>query len=82
MKGDSFKTCRICGKKIGIITRGIYRKVIVDAEAVEVIADPEGEEFIRVDGSKVRGKEAEPGIIQQKTEWAYRPHSKTCGVDP
>lgn len=75
---DSFKKCRICGKRIGIITQGIYRKVVVDEEAVEVIADPEGETFIRIDGSKLIGKEAAPGTIGP--EWAYRPHRRSCGV--
>ena len=76
MKGDSFKRCRFCGKQIGIITWGVYRKVVVDAETVEVVPDPEGEEFVRIDGSKFRGKEAKPGTLQ--TEPAYRPHRKTC----
>lgn len=47
--------CRKCGRPVSVITYGIYRKVLVDAKAVEVIADPEGEEFVRHDGSKVRG---------------------------
>ena len=76
---DSINRCRICGKKIGIITQGIYRKVLVDADAVEVVADPHGEAFIRIDGSKLIGKEAEPGTIG--CEYAYRPHRKTCGAD-
>ena len=73
---SSFKTCRWCGKKIGIITWGVYRKVVVDAEAVDVVPDPEGEEFVRIDGSKMRGREAPMGTIQ--AEPAYRPHRKTC----
>ena len=76
---DSFKRCRICGKPIGIITCGVYRKVIVDADALDVIPDPDGEEFVRIDGSKILGREAEIGTIQ--TEPAYRPHRKTCGVE-
>ena len=76
---DSFKKCRICGKPIGVIEWGVYRKVTVDAEAVAVVPDPEGEDFIRIDGSKIRGREAEPGTLQ--TEYAYRQHRKTCGVD-
>ena len=80
MNGDSFKRCRICGKKIGIITQGIYRKCLVDADAVEIVADPEGETFVRIDGCKVIGKEIEPGIIQAGTEWAYRPHRRSCEV--
>lgn len=76
---DSFKKCRICGKPIGVIEWGVYRKVTVDAEAVAVVPDPEGEDFVRIDGSKIRGREAEPGTLQ--TEYAYRMHRKTCGVD-
>ena len=78
MKGDSFKRCRVCGQPIGIISWGVYRKVIVDARAVDVVPDEYGEEFVRIDGSKIRGREAEPGTLQ--TEPAYRPHRKTCGV--
>lgn len=76
---ETVHNCRFCGKPIMVVVWGIYRKVVVDAEAVEVIADPEGEEFVRIDGTKVRAREAEPGIIQG-TEWAYRIHRKTCGV--
>ncbi len=50
----------------------------MDAEAVDVVPDKYGEEFVRIDGSKMRGIEAEPGTLQ--TEQAYRPHRKTCGV--
>ena len=73
---NGFKECRFCGKQIGVITYGVYRKVVVDAEAVDVIPDPNGEEFVRIDGSKIRGKEAEPGTLQ--TEPAYRPHRRSC----
>ena len=79
MKGDSFKKCRICGKPVGIITWKAYRKIIVDAEAVDIVPDPKGEEFVRIDGSKIRGREAEIGTIQ--SEPAYRMHRKTCGVE-
>ena len=81
MNGDSFKRCRICGKKIGIITQGIYRKVIVDADPVEVIADPEGQTFVRIDGSKVIGVVAdfyEDNRVD--AEYAYRPHRRSCEV--
>ena len=78
---DSLKRCRACGKMIGIITEGIYRKVIVDAEAVEVVADRYGETFVRIDGSKLIGREIEVGEIQAGAEWAYRPHRRSCGVD-
>ena len=69
--------CRWCGKEIGVITWGVYRKVVVDAEAVNIVPDPEGEEFVRIDGSKVRGREAS---FEEGGEPAYRQHRKTCGV--
>lgn len=78
MKND-IHTCRFCGKKIGIITWGVYRKVVVDAAAVFVVPDAEGEEFVRIDGSKVRGREAEIGTIG--AEPAYRIHRKSCAVE-
>ena len=80
---DSFKRCKFCGKQIGIITWGVYRKVVVDAEAVEIVPDAEGEEFVRIDGSKVRGRERDMKSLDDmgRAEWAYRPHRKTCGVD-
>lgn len=77
MKEASFRQCRLCGRQIGVIEWGVYRKVLVDAEAVDVVPDRHGEEFVRIDGSKIRGREAEPGTLQ--TEPAYRPHRKTCG---
>lgn len=64
--------CRKCGRMVDVITWGIYRKVLVDAEAVEVIADPQGEQFVRIDGSKIRATEAAAGTIG--AEYAYRPH--------
>ena len=71
--------CRYCGKQIGIITWGIYRKIVVDAEAVMVAPAEEGEEFIRIDGSKIRGVEV-PYEDAVDAEPAYRPHRKTCSV--
>lgn len=78
MKND-IHSCKFCGKKIGIITWGIYRKIVVDADAVMIQPDPEGETFIRIDGSKVQGREVayEEAVT---AEPAYRPHRKTCGV--
>ena len=72
--------CRFCGKKIGIITWGVYRKIVVDAEAVMVVPDEEGEEFVTIEGRKIRGREVayEEAVL---AEPAYRPHRKTCGVD-
>ena len=74
---SGMKICRFCGKPIGIITWGVYRKVVVDAEAVMVAADPEGEEFVRVDGTKIKGKEVayEDAVM---AEPAYRIHRFSC----
>lgn len=77
---DGVKTCKFCGKKIAVITWGIYRKSVVDAEVVDVIPDPDGEDFVRYDGSKIRGREAEIGTIG--TEPAYRIHGRSCGRKP
>lgn len=74
---DSVNTCRFCGRQIGIITWGIYRKIVVDAEAVDVVPDPNGEIFIRIDGSKIRGREVSLDS-DSKHEAAYRPHRITC----
>lgn len=72
--------CKFCGKKIGIITWGVYRKIVVDAETVMVVPDEEGEEFVTIEGRKIRGREVayEEAVM---AEPAYRPHRKTCGVD-
>ena len=75
---DAIRKCRFCGQDVAVITWGVYRKVVVDAAAEMVVADPEGEEFVRIDGSKIRGVEAQPGTLQ--TEVAYRPHRKSCEV--
>ena len=77
---NGMKICRKCGKQISIITWRAYRSVLVDPEAVDVVPDPDGEEFVRNDGSKVRGREADIGTIQ--TEPAYRMHRTTCGRKP
>lgn len=74
----AIKRCKFCGKPIGIIEWGIYRKVVVDAEVVYVYADPGGEEFVRIDGSKVQGHEAGIDCVFP-TEPAYRPHRWSCG---
>ena len=80
MKASAIRTCRHCGEKVMIIEWGIYRKVLVDAEVVNVRADPDGQEYIRIDGSKVRGYAAP--IDMPNTEPAYCPHSRTCGLEP
>ena len=79
MRDQSVKPCRKCGKPVSVITWGVYRKVLVDAEVVDVIPDPHGEEFVREDGSKMRGIEEEHGSLM--AEPAYRPHRKTCPVE-
>ena len=76
MKGNAMK-CRFCGKEIAVITWGVYRKIVVDAEAEWIIPAEEGEDFVRIDGSKVRGRPAEGEEIGEP---AYRIHGKTCGV--
>ena len=79
MKKDTgVQLCRKCGKPIAIISTRPYRKIVVDASGVEIQPDPLGEEFIRIDGSKVRAKESaryDDDTIQ--VEYAYRPHR--CG---
>lgn len=79
---DSTKICRLCGKPIAIITWGVYRKVVVDAEAVMVEANPEGEEFVRIDGSKVKGFEVDFISDSEGAEPAYRMHGRSCDRRP
>ena len=78
---DSFKRCRKCGKMIGIIRERAYRKIIVDADPVDVFPDNLGETFIRYDGSKMRGTQAtrydDDRVV---AEIVWRPHR--CGVNP
>ena len=76
---ETIHSCRFCGKPIMVVAWGIYRKVVVDAEAVMVAADPEGEEYVRIDGTKIRAREV-PYESEEKAEPAYRIHRKTCGV--
>ena len=72
---DTVRLCRKCGKPVYVITWGVYRSVLVDAQAVMVTANPEGEEFVREDGSKVLGWEDD---YEEAAEPAYRMHRKTC----
>lgn len=69
------KVCRKCGQMIDIIEWGVYRKIVVDAVPYYVMADPDGEQFIRIDGSKVKAKEVP--FETDGTEPAYKPHK--CG---
>lgn len=70
--------CKKCGKPISIITWGIYRKSIVDAEPVWVRADANGEEYVRIDGCKLKALPVEIDG-EGKAEPAYRLHGKSCG---
>lgn len=76
---ETFRLCRKCGRPVSVIEWGVYRKILVDAEAVEVVPDSQGEDFVRVDGSKVRGREIRMEEEGQNREMAYRPHAKRCG---
>ena len=75
---DSVKKCRFCGKEIALITWGVYRKIVVDAEAEWIVPDEAGDEFVRIDGSKMRGRKAP---AEEQGEPAYRIHRMSCGVD-
>ena len=74
---DSFKRCKRCGKMIGIIRERVYRKIIVDAEAHSIVPDALGDIYVRIDGSKTRGRDAE---YPETGCPAYKPHK--CGVNP
>ena len=69
------KVCRKCGQMIDIIEWGVYRKIVVDAVPYYIKADPDGEQFVRIDGSKVKAKEVH--FETDGTEPAYKPHK--CG---
>ena len=71
---DTFRLCRKCGKPVAVIERGLYRKILVDAEAVPVAVDPYGAEYLRADGSKILALEIAYDCDTVKTEPAYRPH--------
>ena len=43
---SAINKCRKCGKEVGVITWGIYRKVLVDMEVYAVEPDPDGEIFV------------------------------------
>ena len=69
---SSMKVCRKCGQMIDIITCGVYRKTVVDAVPYYVIVDPKGEQFLRIDGSKMMAREMP--FETEGTEPAYKPH--------
>ena len=76
---DGTRICKKCGKQIGIISWGIYRKTVVDLLPVMVKADQAGEDYVRVDGSKVQAVEV-AFDSPEPAEPAYRMHRKTCGL--
>ena len=73
---DTFRLCRKCGKPVAVIERGLYRKILVDAEAVMVAPHTSGREYVRIDGSKIRGLEVAFDSVMSvvNAEPAYRPH--------
>ena len=83
MKKGAFMKCKQCGAQVAVIERAIYRKILVDAEAVPVRVSSKGNEFVRVDGTKVNGipmEVFEPLKYELDTkefEYVYRPHK--CG---
>jgi len=82
-KSGTFKTCRSCGAPVAVIERAVYRKILVDAEAVPVRVSSKGQEFIRVDGSKVKGipmelfEPLQYALDPDEFEYVYRIHR--CG---
>lgn len=76
---DTVKICKKCGKPIDLIRERLYRTIIVDAEAVEVIADPLGDNYVKWDGHKIRARAVKPDEIAEGAEFAYRPHRWSCG---
>lgn len=75
------KLCKKCGKPVEIITQRLYKKIIVDASPVLVMPDPLGEEFIRMDGTKMRGTTQHRWDDDRKIcEGVFRPHYRTCGM--
>ena len=75
---DTFRLCRKCGKPVGVISTGMYRSILVDADPKTVHPDQLGDIFIRIDGSKMRGKLADNYMDDKKTaEIVWKPHR--CG---
>ena len=72
---DTFRLCRECGRPVAVIERGLYRKILVDASPVDMFPDEHGEEFIRLDGSKMRAVPADRWDDDRKeAEYVFRPH--------
>lgn len=80
MKSTPIKICKHCGKEILILSERMYRSIVVDAEAVAVVADPLGDEYIRLNGTKVKARALKIDEFDNRSEYAYRPHKWTCGV--
>lgn len=82
MKTTPIKICKKCGKEILIIPQRMYRSITVDADAVPVIADPLGDEYIRpYDGTKVKARALKIDEIVEGEEYAYRPHKWSCEIE-
>lgn len=74
----AMRRCQECGQEIAVITWwGLNKRMIVDAEAVMVTADADGEDYVRIDGSKVKGREVPIDSIEP-AEPAYRMHRRSC----
>ena len=77
---ETFSTCRECGAKVAVIERAVYRKILVDAEAVPVRVSSKGQDFIRYTGDKVKGipmEIFEPlnyAVDPSEVVYVYRPH--------
>lgn len=74
---DGITTCRLCGAEIGIIPCSWGRRIAVNLQACWVVADPKGEDYVRVDGSKIKGRAVDYENAEI-AEPAYRQHRKTC----
>ena len=68
---DTFRLCRKCGRPIGVISAKLYRNIIVDAEVEMVVPYAKGDIYVRIDGSKMRGR---PALEDETGSPAYRPH--------
>ena len=77
---ETVSLCRKCGRPVCVIEARAYRKILVDADPHYIVPDAEGEIYVRIDGSKMRGREAD--YEGNETAYpAYRMHRETCGVD-
>ena len=81
MKSTPIKVCKKCGKEILILSERMYRSIVVDADAVEVVADPLGDEYVRLNGTKVKARALKIDEFVSGSEYAYRPHRWSCGME-